>query len=327
MDEQIKSSITKAEQVLPAELIKRLQMQLEPTAYSVSLQSFDEPKPVTIRPNTLRSSETELLTQIANVGMETKPVDWCPECHLLTKGTIRQLQELPISESGGMYIQAASSMLAAYALQTEPGMRVLDMCAAPGSKTSLLASIMNNEGMLVANDRSRKRLYRLREILQWQGATNVEVLCGPGERLAQTHGDCFDRVLVDAPCSGEGRIRLDKPIRINRWNIQEIRTLAKLQEQLLVAALRCVVVGGMVVYSTCTFAPEENECVLNKVLSRNSIDAEIVEIPDALRPNQAIKPLQEWNEYKIQHDISNAMRIIPDKTTTGFFVASLRRLS
>jgi 16S rRNA (cytosine1407-C5)-methyltransferase len=243
------------------------------------------------------------------------------------EGTIRDLQALPLWDKGELYIQAASSMLAAYALQVEPEMRVLDMCAAPGSKTSLLSALMENKGMLVANDRSRKRLYRLREILQRQGATNVEVLLGPGERLGQSHADCFDRVLVDAPCSGEGRFRLDRPVRLSRWCMQEIQTLAKLQEQLLVAALRCVCVGGSVVYSTCTFAPEENEFVIEKVLSRNSIDAELIEIPEGLHPPHTMTPLQTWQGEPLKHDLSKATRIIPDSTTTGFFIACLRRIS
>ena len=322
-----KSTLEQVEQALPEEFIDRLKKQLQPHEYHAALESFECQKPVTIRANTLRATEEELLLQVHDAGMETQPITWCPQCHLLTKGTIRGLQELPLAESGGMYIQAASSMLAVHALQVESEMRILDMCAAPGSKTSLIAAMMQNQGMLVANDRSRKRLYRLREILQSQGATNVEVLCGPGERLGQSHADCFDRVLVDAPCSGEGRFRMEKPIRLSRWSMHEIKSLAKLQEQLLVAALRCVCVGGLVVYSTCTFAPEENECVLEKVLSRNSIDAEVIQIPEHLYPPTTTKPLTQWNGKQMTKEISGAIRIIPNSTTTGFFIACLKRLS
>ena len=327
MSEPTNSTLQQVEQALPEEFIDRLKKQLEPHEYHAALESFEFQKPVTIRPNTLRATEEELLHQVHSAGMETQPITWCPQCHLLTKGTIRSLQELPLAESGGMYIQAASSMLVVHALQVEPEMRVLDMCAAPGSKTSLIAAMMQNQGMLVANDRSRKRLYRLREILQTQGATNVEVLCGPGERLGQSHADCFDRVLVDAPCSGEGRFRLDRPIRLSRWSMQEIQSLAKLQEQLLVAALRCVCVGGLVVYSTCTFAPEENEGVLEKVLSRSSIDAEVVQIPEHLHPPSTTNPLTQWNGKELTKDMSGAIRIIPNSTTTGFFIACLKRRS
>jgi 16S rRNA (cytosine1407-C5)-methyltransferase len=320
-------TLTTIEAQLPQLFVERLQTLLADDHYASSIQSFCEGKPVTIRPNTLKVTEEDFLQQVHDAGFKTKPVSWCPLCHLLTKGTIRQIQELPLSDSGGMYIQSASSMLAAHAMHVEPEMRVLDMCAAPGSKTTQIAAMMKNQGMLVANDRSRKRLYRLREILQRQGATKVEVLCGPGEQLGQTHADCFDRVLVDAPCSGEGRFRMDRPIRLSRWSLQEVRALSKLQEQLLIAAMRCVCVGGLVVYSTCTFSPEENEGVLDKVLSRNSIDGEIVQIPKNFHPPSAIQPTKTWNGVEFKNNLSNAIRIIPNQSTTGFFIACIKRLS
>ena len=327
MAEQGTPSLEHVEQSLPALFVERLKKQFPTGAYESALRSFANPKPVAIRANTLRCTQEEFLEQIQHSSIQVEPVQWCPGCYLVTEGTIRQIQELPLHEQGQLYIQAASSMLAAHVVQVQPGMRVLDMCAAPGSKTSLLASQMQNKGMMVANDRSRKRLYRLREILQRQGATNVEVICGPGEQLAHAYADCFDRVLVDAPCSGEGRFRLDKPIRLRKWSEQEIRSLAKLQEQLLVSAIRCAAVGGEVVYSTCTFAPEENECVLEKVLSRKSVDVELISIPKNLHPKQAVTPLQSWKGKDISHDVSKAMRIVPDETTTGFFIARLKRLS
>ncbi|MBC8200811.1 MAG: RsmB/NOP family class I SAM-dependent RNA methyltransferase, partial [Planctomycetes bacterium] len=134
-------------------------------------------------------------------------------------------------------------------------------------------------------------------------------------------------VLVDAPCSGEGRIQLDRPIRVARWNVQEIRRLAKLQEQLLIAAMRCVRVGGLVVYSTCTFAPEENEFVLEKVLRKKTIDAKVIELPKDLRPPHSRPPISEWEGKGVTQDITRAVRIIPNESTTGFFIACLRRNS
>ncbi len=312
---------------MPKKCVKRLKAILTEKDYAMALQSFDAQKPITFRANVLRATEKDVLDQVRQSGLETTPVPWCPMTHLLTKGTVRNLQSLSAWEDGGLYIQSASSSLAVHAMQVEQGMRVLDMCAAPGSKTTLIAALMQNTGMLIANDRSRKRLYRLREILQNQGVTNTEVLCGPGERLGQTHADCFDRVLVDAPCSGEGRFRLDKPLRFERWSVQEIRSLSKLQEQLLVAAMRCVTVGGLVVYSTCTFAPEENELVLDKVLNRNSINAKLVPLPSHLIPPTSSIPLSEWDGNSLKNNLSNAIRIVPDRIATGFFISCLQRLS
>ena len=313
--------------MLPPLALERFSKLWSTEDYATTLRSFGLEKPITFRTNLIKSTQEQVLAEIKSSGMESNPIPWCPLGHHLTVGTIRLLQSLPTSDIGGLYIQAASSMLAAHVLQVQDGMRVLDMCAAPGSKTSQLAVAMGNQGMLVANDRSRKRLYRLREVLKIQGATNVEVLCGPGERLGQSHANCFDRVLVDAPCSGESRFRIDKPARISQWSMHEIQKLSKLQEQLLVAALRCVVVGGLVVYSTCTFAPEENEFVLDKVLRRSTINAKVVPIPESLIPPCSRQPITLWEGMEVSQDVSSSMRIIPDGTTTGFFIACLQRLS
>lgn len=319
--------VNEAERALPPLAVERFSKLLSAEDYATTLSSFGLEKPITFRTNTIKTTQEQVLAEVKQRGMESNPIAWCPLGHHLTVGTVRSLQSLPTSDIGGVYIQAASSMLAAHALQVTCDMRVLDMCAAPGSKTSQLAAAMGNQGMLVANDRSRNRLYRLREVLKDQGASNVEVLCGPGERLGQSHADCFDRVLVDAPCSGESRFRLDKPIRISQWSMQEIKKLSKLQEQLLVAALRCVVVGGLVVYSTCTFAPEENEFVLDKVLRRRTINANIVPIPESLIPPCSRQPITSWDGKEVSQDVSSSMRIIPDATTTGFFIACIQRLS
>jgi len=327
VQDNIDNAILKAEEHLPVEAIDRFRQIFSPEDYIEVLQSFSKPKPIVFRINTLRSTEASVLEELSSSGLEVTPFPWCPLGYKLENGTIRDLQALRAGKEGWIYIQAASSMTAAHAMQVEKGMSVLDMCAAPGSKTTQLAAVLNNTGILIANDRSRKRLYRLREVLQLQNATQVEVLCGGGERLGKSHADCFDRVLVDVPCSGEGRFRLDKPRRLENWNVQEIRRLAKLQTQLLIAALRCVKVGGLVVYSTCTFAPEENECVLEHVLSKKSIDAKVVPIPQALVPASTRPVLKEWQGTQFSQHLEGAIRMIPDETTTGFFVAVLERKS
>ena len=321
------AAVQKAEAAMQTEVVDRLQRILSLDDYEMVLSSFSEPKPVVFRVNTIRSTTEQVLSDVEGSGLVANPIPWCPLGFKVETGSVRDLQALDSNKDGSMYIQAASSMVAANAVQVNPGMSVLDMCAAPGGKTTQLAAAMNNMGILIANDRSRKRLYRLREIVQWQHATNVEVLCGSGEQLGKSHADCFDRVLVDVPCSGEGRFRLDRPARLANWSLQTVRKLSKLQEQLLVAALRCVKVGGLVVYSTCTFAPEENEFVLERALSRRTIDAKVVPLPKSLIPSSARTPIKEWGGKSMTHNLESAVRIIPDGTTTGFFVAVLERQS
>ena len=156
--------------------------------------------------------------------MSIKPIGWCPQSFIIKQGTIRELQALDIFKEGKVYIQSTSSMLAVHVLNVSSEFSVLDMCAAPGSKTSLIAALMQNQGRIIANDRSKKRLYRLREVLQQQGSMNVEIINEPAESLGRMYADCFDRVLVDVPCSGEGRFRVEKPLRMSRWSEHSIKT-------------------------------------------------------------------------------------------------------
>lgn len=327
MEEVPTVSITELEESIPQGVIDRFRVLLTEEDYEATLRSFASPKQLIFRVNTLLATVDEVLDDLQSRNIETTAIEWCPLGFQVIKGSIRELQETESHNTGKLYIQSASSMLSAHALQVQPKMRVLDMCAAPGSKTSQIAAAMNNEGMLIANDRSRKRLYRLRKIMQLQGATNVEVICNAGELLGNSYADCFDRVLVDVPCSGEGRFRMERPTRLQRWNEQEIKSLSKLQQQLLSTALRCVVVGGLVVYSTCTFAPEENENVLEKVLKKSSIDASLIPLPAELMPPSSRGAVTSWKEQTFSSKVADAIRVIPDGTCTGFFIACIQRNS
>ena len=310
---------------LPRRAIERLGEVLGDD-FDSAIASFSNERIVAFRVNTLKSSEEEVLNAIADSELSIEPIAWCPQSFIIKQGTIRGLQALDVYKEGKIYIQSTSSMLATHVLRVEEGLAVLDMCAAPGSKTTLIAALMQNQGRIIANDRSKKRLYRLREILQQQGATNVEVINEPAESLGRIYADCYDRVLVDVPCSGEGRFRVEKPIRMSRWSEQSIKTLAKLQQQILASALRCVKVGGRIVYSTCTFAPEENEMVLDKVLKKKSINAELIEVSQELLPPAVRTPLTSFQDWSASTDLSHAIRIIPNDLTTGFFIAVLKRL-
>ena len=310
---------------LPRRAIERLEAVLGDD-FNSTIASFSNERIVAFRVNTLKSSEEEVLRAIDDSELSVEPIAWCPQSFIIKQGTIRDLQSLDVFKEGKVYIQSTSSMLAAHVLNVSTDLSVLDMCAAPGSKTSLIAALMQNKGRIIANDRSKKRLYRLREILQQQRATNVEVINEPAESLGRMYADCFDRVLVDVPCSGEGRFRVEKPIRMSRWSEQSIKKLAKLQQQILASALRCVKVGGQVVYSTCTFAPEENEMVLDKVLKKKSIKAELIEVPQGLLLPTVRTPLTSFQNWSASTDLSHAMRIIPNDLTTGFFIAVLKRV-
>ena len=181
---------------------------------------------------------------------------------------------------------------------------------------------MKNSGHLVAVDVSRPRQYKLREVLRILGAT-AECICAHGERWARGHPAMFDRVLVDAPCSGEGRIHLGDSAANEDWTLGKVRRLASLQKALLHSAIDALRPGGTLVYSTCTFAPEENELVLARALERYAGRIEIIPLHFDLPHAQPA--LTEWNQKPLDSSIANARRIFPP--FEGFFIARLRKLA
>lgn len=302
-------------------LLERWRTILPPDALACALDENATALPTSIRLNPLRTPPEETLQLLRAHGVQFAPVHWC-DVAFTTSTTPRELQAHPAHAEGGFHIQSLSSIAASLALQPQPGESVLDLCAAPGSKTSHLAAMMQNSGHLVAVDASRPRQYRLREVLRILGAT-AECLCAHGERWARGHPAMFDRVLVDAPCSGEGRIHLGDSAANEDWTLGKVRRLASLQKALLHSAIDALRPGGTLVYSTCTFAPEENELVLERALDRYAGRIEIVPLPFEMPHAQPA--LTQWNAKQLDPSIANARRIFPP--LEGFFIARLRKLA
>ncbi len=170
--------------------------------------------------------------------------------------------------SGELYPQGLQSMLPVLALNPSPGERVLDLCAAPGSKTSQIAALMGNEGQLIANESVKDRFYKLKSVMEITGS-KAQLTLLDGRRF-QAKEDLFDKILVDAPCSSEGRFCLDNPKSVGFWSVRKIHEMAHKQKGLLMNASRLLKPGGHLVYSTCTFAPEENESVIDWILRKDS---------------------------------------------------------
>ena len=161
-------------------------------------------------------------------------------------------------------------------LAPQPGERVLDLCAAPGSKTGQIAAVMQDAGEIVAVEKVRDRFFRLRANVAGQGATCVCARLGSGTAVAHTDPEAFDRVLLDAPCSTEGRFQTNVPATTAYWSPRKIKEMRAKQGRLLYAAVQALRPGGTLVYSTCTFAPEENEGALAKMLKTFGDRVEVV---------------------------------------------------
>lgn len=303
----------------PPELLERLREILPKDRLAAYLDAASVQRTASIRVNPLRTSLDAVITQLQEATIGFEPLDWC-EHALQTDATARRLQELPAWDDGGFHIQSLSSIATTLVLDPLPGEHVLDMCAAPGSKTSHIGALMRNSGRLVANDLSRARMHRLRSVLGHLGV-EAELRTGPGEKIGHREPGTFDRVLVDAPCSGEGRMRADEPDSHANWTRNRPKKLSSRQKSLLHSAIEAVRPGGIVVYSTCTFAPEENELVLSRALERYGDHVRLETIETEL-PG-AMAPLKEFKGRSIRA-MPEAIRLAPP-SMDGFFIARLRR--
>ncbi len=222
---------------------------------------------------------------------------------------------------GLFYVQDAASMVPPVALDPRPGERVLDLTAAPGSKTTQMAEMMRWKGVIVANDISMARINVLSSNVQRMGSINVTITQLDGRFIHKIFGkDRFDKVLLDAPCSSVGEVRRNWSPLI-RWSLRLVLRLSKLQKELATAAFIALKPGGKMVYSTCTFDPEENEEVVQHLIE---LGAEVLEMK--IPGLNARSGLIEWNGKKFDPSISKCLRIYPHcNDTLGFFVCLLEK--
>lgn len=222
---------------------------------------------------------------------------------------------------GLYYIQGLSSMLPPLALQPTSNDIVLDLCSAPGSKTTQMAEMMNNQGTLIVNEIEIDRIKSLVFNLDRMNVVNTGIIHSKGEILSKFYTNYFDKILVDAPCSGLGIIQKKEEVG-KWWSMDHVRRLQDLQLKLLVAAIKMVKVGGEVVYSTCTLSVEENELILDKVLSKYP-----VELLDVNLPVRTQSAFVEYQGIKLNDQIKKAVRIFPwEIDSDGFFLVRMKKL-
>ena len=222
---------------------------------------------------------------------------------------------------GHIYIQDSSSMLPALMLNPKPGERVLDICAAPGSKTTQIAGMMQNRGVLVASDISSKRARSLVFNLRRMGAANTVVLKGYGEQLGNQYFETFDRVLLDPPCSALGTIH-KSPEVLSWWTFERTERLQSVQKALIHSALKALRPGGILIYSTCTITSQENEEVVDYAVKNFPVELEPLEIPGFKHH----PGLSRYKSLRFDPSLSQTMRIYPfDNQTEGFYIARLRK--
>ncbi|MBK8975738.1 MAG: RsmB/NOP family class I SAM-dependent RNA methyltransferase [Planctomycetes bacterium] len=284
------------------------------------------PRRATFRFEARRRPPAETEATLRARGLAVEPLAGLPGCAAVPAAQRDTLTRASAADDGALYVLGASSVRAARALEARGGERVLDLAAAPGGKTLVLAEALADRGELVAVDAIPARFHRLRANLDRAGATFVETLCCDGRRVPRRFHDRFDRVLLDAPCSSEARIDPDVPATFANWSLGKIRDMARKQWGLLGTALRCVKPGGEVVYCTCSLAPEENEATVAAWLGAGTPEVELLPV-DLGAGVRAVPGLATWGRKRWPDELALTRRIVPDRDHEALFVARLRRLS
>ena len=315
--------LSAAEQQLPPGFLKRLQHILPPTSYRDTLASFADPGRCTFRINTLKAGVADCIAELRLLGLDPLPGEFIDEAYSVSREQRETLVYCEAHERGDIYIQDYSSMVPPALLQLAPGQEVLDLAAAPGGKTLHIAAIMANRGRLAAVELAKQRFHRLRNNIERGGADIVHLYCKDGGVVGRQVPGRFDRVLLDAPCSSESRFSLAQPKSWSYWSENKISQMQRKQKQLLYSAVLATRPGGLIAYSTCSFAPEENELVVAHVLKKFSgqLSLEAIELPLA----NTMSGLDQWRGRAINPELRHALRILPNETMSGFFVCLLRK--
>ncbi|MEE0954283.1 MAG: RsmB/NOP family class I SAM-dependent RNA methyltransferase [Eubacterium sp.] len=300
---------------LPQDFINRMKDMLG-EEYSAFLGSYEEKRRRGLRVNTMKISPEDFRKRFP---YPLEPVPWAPEGFVARDKD--PLAAHPFYTAGLFYLQEPSAMTPAAFLPIEKGDRVLDLCAAPGGKSTQLAARLGGTGLLISNDNSRTRARALLRNLELFGTRNAVVTCAEPADLAMHFRGFFDKVLVDAPCSGEGMFRKSEDAR-KTWSPDKVRTCAAMQRKILESAVVMLRPGGLLMYSTCTFSPEEDEGTVSWLLE-NYPEMEIQELPQ-------MKGFSNGNPAwgNDSEELTKCVRIWPHKVEgEGHFLTLLRKNS
>jgi 16S rRNA (cytosine1407-C5)-methyltransferase len=317
MSSQRSYSIGEVRRRLPRGFMESLSGGFPPGVVDRILHGMGAARATTLRVNTLKWNALDCIRFFNTAAVKHKRVQWYPDAFILTEARERDAERWPPYSEGKIYLQSLSSMLPVLALGPKPGESVLDIAAAPGSKTTQIAALMGNRGSLLANDASPVRAERLAYNLGLQGCSIVDVRVGRGEKLGTEMRETFDRVLLDVPCSGEGRFTLADPGTYRAWTPRTVTECARLQRRLFSSGVRALKPGGVLVYSTCTLNFEENEKMVAWAMGEFPLGTE----DPPIRVPGALSGMADG----LSPSVTKAIRILPSREMEGFFLCRLRK--
>lgn len=292
-------------------LIEMLNQQYGEEITSKILEGYLKERMVTFRVNTLKTSIEKVEEVLKNNNIEFEKVSWSDVAYIVKNVREDTLKELEVYKKGEIYLQSLSSMLPPIVLEPKENTDILDMCAAPGGKTTELASLTNNNANITACELNKIRIEKLKYNIEKQGATSVYIMQEDGRKINDFFS--FDNILLDAPCSGSGTLNVENVNLEKTFTEKLLEKSQKAQLELLSKAVKILKQGQEMVYSTCSILSKENEEIVSKILKNNKV--EIVPIEFKGKEELPLLPTK----------IAGTLCVMPTKLYEGFFIAKIRK--
>lgn len=276
------------------------------------INGYSKKRFVTLRVNTIKSTVENVTNILKENNITYNEVKWSKEALIIENANENDIRKLKIYENGEIYLQSLSSMIPPIILDAKAGENVLDMTAAPGGKTTQIAALSSNEALITACEKNKIRLEKLKYNIEKQGAKRINVMNIDARNLDEFFS--FDKILLDAPCSGSGTIYLNDEKMENKFTEDLIKRSIKFQEELINKALKVLKIGEEMVYSTCSILQEENEQIIQKILNKGN--AQIILIDKENLKGIPFLPTK----------IEGAICVKPTDLYEGFFVAKIKKV-
>lgn len=297
--------------ILPNFLEEKLKKQYSSEEIEKIIKGYTSDRIMSLRINTIKTSKDKVENELKQNNIKFTEVSWYNEALIIENINENDIRKMNMYTNGEVYLQSLSSMIPVIVLEPKPGENILDMAAAPGGKTTQISAITNNQALITACEKNKIRADRLRYNLEKQGAIGVNILNTDASHLDSFFS--FDRILLDAPCSGSGTINLNNEKDMKFFNEELINRSVKIQFELLKKAIQILKPGHEMVYSTCSILKEENEENIKKILKNNKVEL----IPINRDKFKDIEILST--------DLPETITVTPTEKYEGFFVAKLRK--
>jgi 16S rRNA (cytosine1407-C5)-methyltransferase len=293
---------------------------------------FSQRARTTIRLNPLKNNVRTTKRDLERRGYQLEAITWAPNTFFVNNRDKAEISQISEYQNGYFYIQDLASILDSLVLDPQKNEDILDMCSAPGSKTTHIAAITRNGSKILANDIEVSRTNSLRNVIEQFGARSAKITLSDGAEFGKKYPNYFDRVLLDAPCSGEGRIYMKVEKSLRFWSIKKVKSSVMIQKSLIESAFKTLKPGGTLVYSTCTLEPDENEGVVSYLLDKypnaQVEDIDIVNSPEFDKFRDLTTPgILHWSGKSYDPEVKKTVRIIPSSEMMGFYIAKITKLS